>query len=492
MSDSQEFGLNSYLQLLSAVALICITFIIHNYKCFSYWSKRGIPGPKPKLLFGNTLELTSIPLLKYDNDLIANYGDSVGIYHLTTPILITRDADIVHEVTIKKFYAFIDRRDYNGNEVLINMLLATNGIRWRRLRKLMSPAFSTGKVRAMSQFMHGPIKRAIGQLSTSHKLVDLKVISSRLTLETIVRTAFGVELRDESDVETALKHGLNVLEVTKSRMFMGTVLPFFIKKWLEFTIFRKQSIEYFAQMVQAIILQRKSNPEVKRKYPDFVDLMMEASDESDDTLTPIEITANCVLILLAGFETNSNHLTTTLFALAHHQEAQDKLRAEILKVDCSTAEDLENNSESLKYLDAVIKEVSRIYPPVNRTERIAGEDITLDNGMKLEKGTVVTFAIYSLHRNPRYWSDPEKFMPERFLSENRDKFHPYAFMPFHNGPRNCIGKRFAVLQTKLALVAIIKNFKLLPSENTKSPLTFPKMANLMNIEEPVYIRMEKI
>lgn len=482
----------NYLQLISAFVLICFTFVIHRYKCHSYWTSRGIKGPKPSVIFGNSLELTSKPLLKYDAELLAEFGDLVGMYHGATPVLLTSDAKIVHEVTIKKFYAFTDRRDYNGNEILISMLLGTNGLRWRRMRKLMSPAFSSGKMRAMSPLMLGPIARAVDRLSKSSH-VDIGDIIRRMTLETIVRTAFGVELASESERETAHKHGLRVLEVTKSRMFLGTILPFFVKKWLDFAIFNKESLDYFAGLAKAIINQRRTCPELKSSCKDFVDLMLEASDESNDRLTQVELVANCVLVLLGGLDTASNLLTTTLFSLAHHPQVQDKLRDEISSVKCSNAQDLENNADSLRYLDAVLDEASRIYPPVGRTERIAVDDVDLENGLHLKKGTVVTFAISTLHKHPKYWSQPDEYIPERFLPQNQDKINQYAFMPFHVGPRNCLGKRFALIEAKLALVEIIRQFKLSPSEKTKYPLTFPRAAsNLLTINDPVYVRVEKL
>ncbi len=126
-----------------------------------------------------------------------------------------------------------------------------------------------------------------------------------------------------------------------------------------------------------------------------------------------------------------------------------------------------DNIHTFKYLDAVVSETLRLYPPATSVEREASEDYLLgDAGIKVPKNTVIHIATYSLHRDPQYFNDPEKFMPERFLAENRTH-DPFAYLPFGAGPRNCVGMRLALMECKLALMHAVHKFKFTLSSNTK-------------------------
>lgn len=113
----------------------------------------------------------------------------------------------------------------------------------------------------------------------------------------------------------------------------------------------------------------------------------------------------------------------------------------------------------MKYLERVIKETMRIYPSVPSIGRILSEDVQLDQ-YTLPKGTMVSLGIYYLHRDPRFFPDPEKFEPDRFLPENTVSRHPYAYLPFSAGPRNCVGQKFAMYEEKSVLSSIIRSYKI--------------------------------
>ena len=127
----------------------------------------------------------------------------------------------------------------------------------------------------------------------------------------------------------------------------------------------------------------------------------------------------------------------------------------------------------LPYLDGVISETLRKYPPVVRLNRVAWQKCRLGNtGITLEKGSVVNILVYAMHHNEQFFPLPDKFKPERFLLENRHQILPYGYLPFGIGPRNCIGMRFGLLEAKLALAKIITKYKFVKSKNAKVPLEF--------------------
>ncbi|XP_042913579.1 cytochrome P450 3A19-like, partial [Parasteatoda tepidariorum] len=124
--------------------------------------------------------------------------------------------------------------------------------------------------------------------------------------------------------------------------------------------------------------------------------------------------------------------------------------------------------QNMKYLDNVISEALRLHPPVVRLDRISVVDYKLKGTeITIPKGTTVTTPVYAMHRDPEFFPDPETFNPDRFSPENKDKIIPYSYLPFGSGPRNCIGMRFALLETKICLTYVLSTFQVLTGPETK-------------------------
>ncbi|CAO2630644.1 Cytochrome P450 3A31 [Lemmus lemmus] len=123
----------------------------------------------------------------------------------------------------------------------------------------------------------------------------------------------------------------------------------------------------------------------------------------------------------------------------------------------------------MEYLDMVLNEILRLYPIGFRIDRVCKQDVDVD-GVLVPKGSVVMIPVYALHHDPQYWPEPEEFHPERFSKENKGSINPYVYMPFGNGPRNCIGMRFALMSMKLALTKVLQNFSFQPCKETQIPM----------------------
>lgn len=166
--------------------------------------------------------------------------------------------------------------------------------------------------------------------------------------------------------------------------------------------------------------------------------------------------------MFEGHDTTAAGLTFIFLLLGHNPEAQEKVYDEIRDAV------INNNNKpltitqfgDLNYLDRVIKECLRIYPPVAFISRELTEDVFLSNHAKVSSGGMMHFHIYDLHRDPEQFPDPEKFDPDRFLPENIKGRHPFAYIPFSAGPRNCIGQKFAMLEIKTLLQYVLLNFRL--------------------------------
>ncbi|XP_036165857.1 cytochrome P450 3A19-like isoform X2 [Myotis myotis] len=155
-----------------------------------------------------------------------------------------------------------------------------------------------------------------------------------------------------------------------------------------------------------------------------------------------------------------------MYLLATHPDVQQKLHKEIDATFPNKATPTYDALAQMEYLDMVMNESLRLFPIAGRLERVCKKDVEI-NGVFIPKGTVVMVPSYVLHLDPTYWTEPEEFHPERFSKENKDRINPYIYTPFGNGPRNCIGMRFALMNMKIALVRVLQNFSFKPCKETQ-------------------------
>ncbi|XP_011864443.1 PREDICTED: cytochrome P450 4C1-like, partial [Vollenhovia emeryi] len=199
---------------------------------------------------------------------------------------------------------------------------------------------------------------------------------------------------------------------------------------------------------------------IRRKRFAMLDLLIAASREG--LMTDLDIREEVDTFMFEGHDTTATALCFILALLAEHKDIQDRVRNEI-----DTA--LQENGEKftmkllhdLPYLDRCIKEALRLYPSVYLISRIPGEDVKLQSYI-VPAGTYVFFNMYKAHRDPNFWPNPELFDPDRFLPEKIRNRHPYSYVPFSAGPRNCIGQRFAMLEMKAMIAPLVHNFYLEP------------------------------
>ena len=255
----------------------------------------------------------------------------------------------------------------------------------------------------------------------------------------------------------------------------------------------KGNQKYFPEIAKQIIKSRRQQGPTGRK--DLLQLMMNANDETTEEqvsrLTDDEIVAQCVVFLLAGFETSSNTLGFVLYYLAVHPDVQEKLRSEIKDaIESNAKKPLNEVAQHIEYLDCVIKESQRLCPTLAQVNRECSEDYDL-NGIHIPVGTEILIPIYFLHHDPDAWMDPEKFDPERFRSPRKDARHALQFLPFGAGPRNCIGMRFALMEIKIALVKILTKFRFEKSPETQVPLAIQPGFTL-SAKDGVHVSVSKV
>eukprot|EP00731_Ephydatia_muelleri_P016840 Em0009g1264a len=207
----------------------------------------------------------------------------------------------------------------------------------------------------------------------------------------------------------------------------------------------------------------------QKECKDLLQLMIDATDDSS-----------------AGYETTATSLSYASYLLALHPSEQEKLHSEITSYFTShQGEDLYDAVQGIQYLDHVLQESLRLYPPVPITSRLCTKSTEV-GGVHIPKGTVVRVPVWVLHHDPQYWEEPEEFRPERFAVTDR---LPLAHMPFGMGQRNCIGMRLALMSAKLALIEIVRKYKILQTKETEVPLT-RRYGITMSPKNGVFVRIE--
>nr|XP_054774049.1 cytochrome P450 4V2-like [Lytechinus pictus] len=226
----------------------------------------------------------------------------------------------------------------------------------------------------------------------------------------------------------------------------------------------------------------------KRRRIAFLDLLLQMHRE-DSSFTLEDIREEVDTFMFEGHDTTAAAASWTILMLGRHPEVQTRLHEELDEVfgDSDrpiTADDL----QKLQYLNCVLKETLRLCPSVPMIGRDLEEDCVID-GKVVPSGTLVVLGIYALHRDPEQFPDPEKFDPDRFLLENSTKRHPYSYVPFSAGPRNCIGQKFALMEDKIIIANLMRKYSVQAIQSFEE--TNPLGELIMRPRDGIYVKLSR-
>ncbi|KAL9922238.1 putative cytochrome P450 9f2 [Glossina fuscipes fuscipes] len=481
--------------------LFLIIYLFHRWATANndFFLKRGIPHKKPKILFGNmwNLVLKRKSLVDIIVDLYNEHDGSVyGIFDSRQPVLLIRDPDIIKQITVKNFEHFINHRSIFGDENDKNNLFGSSLImmkdrRWKDMRSTLSPAFTGSKMRQMFRLMSEVAVGAVAYLkcqvmedpSTTLE-VDVKNFVTRYSNDVIASTAFGLEINSfVNNTNEFYLIGKKVTTFTflqNLRFLLYTYLKE-LMKILNVGLFDKKSTEYFMRLVIDAMKYRKENNITR---PDMINMLMEARGmiSSDNPKShnrewsDVDIVAQCFLFFFAGFDGSASLTCCMAHEIMENAEVQEKLLQEIREIDSNLNGEPVTYEiiQSMRYMDNVISETLRKWTPAALMDRVCNEDITyeLKDGKKLEikKGDVIWIPTAGLHRDSAYYENPEKFDPERFSEANSNNINPFTYLPFGIGPRNCIASRFALLETKVLIYYLLRDFQFAAAKKSCVPL----------------------
>ncbi|MDL1381379.1 cytochrome P450 [Yersinia pestis] len=474
--------------------------LLYLYGTYShgYFKKLGIPGPRPLPFFGTILNYRQ-GFFSFDKECFEKYGKIWGIYDGRRPVLVITEPDIIKTVLIKECYStFTNRRDFGPVGFMKKAISLSEDEEWKRIRTLLSPTFTSGKLKEMfpiiSQYGNVLVKN-MRQESKKGKFINLKEIFGAYSMDVITATSFGVNIDSLNNPQDPFVEKVKKLlkfDFFDPLLLSITLFPFLtpIFEAMSISMFPKDVTEFLKKAVNRMKENRLQEKEQHRV--DFLQLMINSQNskdvESHKALSDLELVAQSIIFIFAGYETTSSALSFILYELATNPDVQTKLQQEIDAALPNKAPVTYDILVQMEYLDMVVNESLRIYPIAGRLERVCKKDVEI-NGVLISKGTVVMIPIYVLHRDPQYWPEPEEFRPERFSKKNKDDINPYIYMPFGNGPRNCIGMRFALMNMKLALVKVLQNFSFQTCKETQIPLKLGKQGGLLQPEKPIVLKV---
>ncbi len=355
----------------------------------------------------------------------------------------------------------------------------SEGDYWVRQRRIAQPAFHRERIASFAALMYRATSEMLEAWGSNGATVDIGAEMTHLTFRIVSEALFSAQIREQAE---AMSWALTVvLEDAQQRVNALVELPL----WLPTQHNRRvrRAIETMRGIAAKVIDKHRHRPE---GYQDLLAMLLEARDEqSGEQMSDAQLVDEIITILIAGHETTATVLTWAFYLLSQNPEEAAKLRQELNSVLNGRPPGLEDLGK-LTQTEQIVKETMRLYPPVWWLNRMVMQDEEI-GGYAIRRDSAVVLSPYLMHHHPDYWEDPESFRPSRFSPENVSRQHPFAYLPFSHGPRQCIGNNFAMMEAKLILATVAQRYHL-----SLVPGLTVEMgpAVVLRPREPVRLRLE--
>ncbi len=364
--------------------------------------------------------------------------------------MLTRDAEIILYLLRK------NHRNYKKSKIQTKFLskyvgkglLTSSGDYWLKQRRLIQPAFHREKLQKLVAIMESTIDTQLQNLPEEEK-IDSYPIMNELAFHVVAKSLFNYS----SDENTM--HRLQEIIETLQGFIIREIRQPHKQWWYKASGLVKKHLTLVKEsrdIINTVIDERRNSD---KEHDDLLDMLLKAKYEDDGTsMTNEQLIDEILIFFVAGHETTANALTFTFHLIAKNPEVYKKVLAEIDAIDDDISP-MEKIAK-LNYVKNCVEESMRLYPPAWITDRVALEDDSF-GGYHIEKGTMIGISFYELHRNAKYWKNPNDFIPERFSDEHRKETAGYYF-PFGAGPRMCIGNSFALYEMMLSVYQMLKKY----------------------------------
>lgn len=480
------------------VLLLSISYAYLKWH-YSFWKRHGVPHEDPHLIWGNIqgvgVKQTLADSVRDTYLKFRGQAKICGMFMMTTKFTVICDFDLVKRILITDFEKFSDRGNYcNGAaDPLSNNLVDQRVPEWRILRPKLQPMFSSAKLKGMVPIMDVIVDKMLDRVkSFQGQQLNVAYMFDCLATDIINNCALGLDTNSfGSEPNEFMKNSKMMIVPVQNPVLR--LAPLMYNKFCErigVRVIPLKISEFFFKLAQQS-LEYRENKGIYRD--DIFQSLMEM--KNDSALTVDEVAAQMFIFQFAGHGTTSRALTYATYELAMHPEIQETLRAELENVLRNEKGGLTYESFFvMNYLDRVVKEVLRKYPPTRiLTRRVTVDEYHLPGtSVRLKRGDLVTIPTLGFHYDPDIYPRPQVFDPDRFLSEVTQLRSTMAYLPFGEGHRICFGLRFALLEIKIVLCRILLEYRLERGDDLPEKLESMAFGPILTPRGEINIRFTKL
>jgi cytochrome P450 len=419
----------------------------------------SVPPPVlPGSVVRHVLELSKDPL-RTQQQWHREHGDIVLLPVPGFRVWFVQHPDLVHQVMVRDHTSF--RKDWYTrtlSELLGNGLLTNEGASWRTQRRLVQPSFHHTALQGYARAMVAVTDRHLQGWSDDSEL-DAHGEMMHLTLQVVAATLFGADVADDaqriSDALDVWMHGVRGFLGTGYRIPLAVPTPHNRRM--------QRALVELDDVVQGLVDHHRAEP----RDDTLLGMLIAATDEDGGGMSDRQLRDEALTLLMAGHETTAAWLTMALYLISQHPRVEERLHAEVDTVLQGRSPEL-SDVKDLPYTRALLDEVLRLYPPAYTMGREATVPVDL-GGHRIRPGDQVWASQWAIQRDPRFYDNPDRFEPQRWLDGLSKTLPKGAYFPFGLGPRLCIGRRFAELEATLVLATIAQawSLRLAPGETLK-------------------------
>lgn len=418
---------------------------------------RGVPGERPPgpreiPVVGNPRIFERDALFAI-LDTVRTHGDVVS-YHIGRQLifLITNPDDIGQVLVGQQSKFMKGALTHELSNFLGRGLVTSEGRFWRRQRKIAAPSFTRRHIERFADTMVQCTQSALKSMRPGVRNVHADMME--MTLDIVLHTVFGdAEVPDLEAVGPLVETMMEGFH--RAHLSWRRLLPRVANQATHDALARAR--ESLDAIFYEIIGQRRRQAEYG---DDLLGRLLAARDDDGTGMTDDQVRDEVATIFLAGHETTALSLSFTMLLLAQHPDIQARVRGEVDRVLGDRPATMADVAR-LPFVEAVLKESMRILPPVYMFGREALEDVEI-GGWVVPRGTQVLTPVWAVHRDPRWYDDPEAFHPQRWIDGLADRLPKYAYLPFGGGARVCVGNHFAMLEGILGLVTLLQHLEFEP------------------------------